>query len=239
MTPLKIATCATIGTILFACGKNGTFVPYVDDYHTPARTEPYGSAAVSSSVPATIRLEVAGHTVNAEAWDGTEGVGGILGPLLLPIGLTSAPDPTICVVATDQKPYCALRNRGGTLTSFCVNDTACDWRLDIPAHKAFALVAFDIDSGPLEGPWDFVDAVVVDGYGNTDFDRLDRLVRAFVDLVSPTSVRNHPLSVQWGPLTFNQDEELRREKRFSLVTRKEIASGFTLAQSSIWLVGSD
>jgi hypothetical protein len=229
-TLAKIGLTALMG---FTVWKNGILLQFVDHY-APERqfrtSQDFGAPTDSK----TLQVIASDFTVNSESWDGATGVGGMMGPLFASVGLASPPDLIPCLITlSGGRPFCAIIQRGDQIQSYCMNARDCDWNIAVPTTAPFALVLFDVDIGLLEGPWDYVDAIIVsDDPGSTEARRLDRAVRRLVSALAPTS-----MTLSLGPLrhevVFDGGESLRREKALVVISPSDLANGYPLAQSTI------
>jgi hypothetical protein len=233
----RIMTLVALTLVGWMLWRSGSVVPYATDYTVPAASDMVTSEPASG--PAILRVTANPYTVNNEPWDGSDSFGGMLGPFFASVGLSSPPDLTACVHVGDkgEPTHCFTQIRDGKPGSFCVNAYSCDWDLVLPIAESFALTIFDIDDGWLEGPWDFVDAIIVSDDGNAEkLERLDVVVRDFISRTSPTEMPRPDFVPNGPPILFNAGEKYRRERPFYFTSRTEIAAGQTVQQSTIQLV---
>jgi hypothetical protein len=230
----KFAKLAVLGLVGVTVWKSGIALRFVDNNYLPERqfrtSQDFGAPTDSK----TLQVIASDFTVNSESWDGASGVGGMMGPLFASVGLASPPDLIPCLVTLSAgRPFCAIIQRGGQIQSYCMNARDCDWQISVPSTGPFAFVLFDLDTGLFEGPWDYVDAIIVsDDPDSTEVRRLDRAVRRLVSALAPTS-----MTLSLGPrryeVVFDGGESLRREKALVVISPRDLTSGYPLAQSSI------
>lgn len=231
----KAMSLAALGLVGMSGWSHGVVVPYIPAYQAAigAATIHLPNAKPTKQIEVFVIADQA--TVNAEPWDGSPALGGVVGPFFASVGMVSPPDLVLCVVGLEgYQVHCIVRQRMGRTVSACMNAFECEWQVEVPRHGPFALVVADLDWGVLEGPWDLVDIVYVsDEPRYSELNDLDKRARAVVEDISPTILRIDLGGDNIEELVFDKEESLRRENPVLLSGETELRGRVRLRQSSI------
>lgn len=228
-----------VGLAMVACvvWRSGSLVPFLTSYEAPPGT---AQTSLPTDAPMHwIQVDTDAETVNAEPWDGTSGIGGMLGPIFASFGFSSPPDLTVCVLALGkEEPGCILSS-DGRRKSVCPNSRSCEWDARLPVDQPYGIVVLDVDDEIGEGPWDLADAFIVsDRDDDAAIAALDEEIRAFIDRAAPTEISSSELLGAGKAVTFNNGERQRRERALFVLRREELSNWFRGSQSNIKIVAN-
>lgn len=233
----KFMGYVALAALTWVIWKNGIGLPFVQEYRPPTSIENKVSRTKAKMV--RVKVSAARDTIYGEPWDGSNSVGGVMGPIYASLGLSSPPDLTVCVVSETLAVKCATESYKQEQVSSCVDAFQCAWQVSVPTDQPYALVVFDMDNGLFEGAWDFVDAVYVsNSKDSNNLQQLDRLTRRFIEKTAPTAIKRPDFVPKGAPIAYAKEEALRRMKSFYFLSLKELSAGISLAQSDIVVVSN-